>query len=864
MQTSLAQYATKRLSKDLNTEIHIGKVEITPLNSINLLDFYVVDLQADTILKTERLSVLLSNINLNKNEIKINKITLKNADIQLIKREGERGFSFQFILDYFSSENKEKNEGKDPYIIANKIELVNSRFRFKDYRAKSIYFGMDFTDLDASNINLTFSDFKNKGSNIKMKIKHLSSYEQSNFDLKNLTGNLEMDSNFVFIDSMEILTANSHLVTDYFRFDFDDPSYFEDDFEGKVKMTTRFRGSKLNFKDLGYFTSFFDGIDRTAEISGKFEGTVSDFKSKGLRIKLDRNTIFRGDLNMKGLPYSDRTTFFININKFTSNETELANLDVPPFNKKQKLELPKEIKGIGEIDITGQLSGKFDDFAGKLLAITSQGTVETEARYWEEGKTTHLDGKIIAENLNIGTFTDEDLGKLDANLQSKFAYNSNTGIALKTRGELPQFSYKGYNYKNIKVDGDFTEKSFKGNASIKDKNGAVDFLGFIDFETEIPKYDFKSKINKLNLSKLKLVNDSLEHVISADLRIKGTGIDLDNSNGNVIVTNLIYSQNDQTYTNKKIEINATQVDSTKEVKLNSDLADVTIKGQFLISELPTTFDIIGQKVVPALYSKLDTFTLDNQHYDFTVFLKDYSPINTLFTPDFDIANNTKASGSFTSKNEQFNLEVVSDSIQFGSNKFVNVDANLNKPTDILKLSVDIKKALVGDDFSLDNVQISSLIKEDHIMPSIKWKSENGDSYGKIQGDGYWYSQNYFDLLILPSYFTYKDRNWKIKEDASLIVDSNSFNFNGIELFNNYQEAVSVVGIISSDPEDVLKVYIDNFNIENINSLIGNKTTNYVGNVNGSACINNVYKQIEIVSDIYIDSLTVNDELVGDI
>ena len=39
---------------------------------------------------------------------------------------------------------------------------------------------MDFTDLDAKNINLTFSDFKNKGSNTKLKIKHLSRYYLEN------------------------------------------------------------------------------------------------------------------------------------------------------------------------------------------------------------------------------------------------------------------------------------------------------------------------------------------------------------------------------------------------------------------------------------------------------------------------------------------------------------------------------------------------------------------------------------------------------------------------------------------------------------------------------------------------------------
>lgn len=864
MQTTLAQFATQRLSKDLNTTIHVGKVEITPLNSINLIDFYALDLEKDTIIKTKSLSILMKNINLDKNLIKIKKITLNNADIQLIKRVGKKGFSFQFILDYFSIENKKKSDGESPLIAANSIELKNSRFRFKDYRAKSIYFGMDFTDLDAKNINLTFSEFKNKGSNIKLKIKHLSSYEKSSFNLKNLTGNLEMDSNFVLIDSMKIVTANSILVTDYFRFDFEDPSHFEDDFEEKVKMTTFFRESQLNFKDIGYFTSFFEGIDRTAEISGKFEGTVADFNSKNLRIKLDDNTLFKGDLDMKGLPFTEKTTFKIKIDKFTSNEKELANLDIPPFTKHKKLTLPKEINGMGEVDITGLLVGKFNDFKGSLVAITSQGTIETEARYWEEGNTTLLEGKVIAKNVNLGVFTDEDLGIMEANLDSKFSYSPKNGIVLTTKGELPQLSYKDYNYKNIKVDGDFTEKSFEGKASIKDKNGIVDFIGLINFENKIPKYDFKSKIKKLNLSKLKITNDTLEHILSARLWIKGEGMNSDNSNGNAIISNLEYYQNGEVYTNKKIELSSQQFDTVKELKLISDIANASIKGQFLISELSKTIDIIGQKVVPALYTSVDTVTVEKQHFNFDVHLKDYSPINKLFTPAVKIANNTVATGDFSSENQIFNLIIESDSIQYLSNRLLQINASLKKPTGILSLKIDIKNTHIGSDLSLDNVEITSLIKEDHIMPSIKWKSPDGENYGKIQGDGYWYSEEYFDFLILPSYFHFKDRDWTIKKEATLIVDSTSFNFNGIEIANNFDEVFSVVGTVSKDPEDVLKVYLDNFNIENINPFIGNSTTQYHGNINGSACISNVYKQIEIISDFYIDTLKVNNELVGDI
>ncbi len=865
VQTTLAQFATEQLSKDLNTTIHIGKVAITPLKSIELVDIYALDLEKDTIIKAQNISILMSNINLKGNKIKVKKVSLNEADIQLIKREGKHGFSFQFIIDHFQSETKKEKNNKPFLIIANKIELKNSRFRFKDYRAKAEYSGMDFTDLDAQGINLTFSEFKSLGSNIKVNIDHLSTIEKSKFNLKNFNGNVELDSNFVQIDKLKITTDKSEIVTDFFRFDFDDPSYWEDDYVNKIKMTSYFRKTSLNLSDLAYFTSFFEGIDREVLLSGKFEGTVSDFQTTDLFLKIDKNTEFRGDLAIKGLPKTSNTYFTSKNFVLKTNETELKRIDIPPFTQNQTISLPKEFDGLGDIDISGNITGKFDDLLGNILVTTDQGEVHADVRYWNTNNTSYLDGILIANELNVGHFANEkDLGNLSADLDTKFAWNSKNGIDLKAKGDISQISYNDYDYKDIKIDGQFTDKSFNGSASIKDKNGEIDFLGEVNLENEMPEYEFKTSVKNLNLTKLKLINDTNTHVITANVEIAGKGSNIDNSLGEINISDIIYKQNDLVYSKKQINITSSIKDSLRNIQLESDIADATLTGKFNTSDLPQTFDIVEQQIFPALFSSLDTFAITDEEFEFNILIKDYDPIYELFTPTFYISPNSTANGQLSSIKETFDFQLTADSIQYEANSFIMVDANLEKPSEILDLKVTMDKAKVGNDLHLDNVILTSLIKEDHIMPTIKWRSNNGSSYGKIQGDGYWYSEDYFDLLVLPSYFYFNERTWQIKEDATLIVDSTSLNFNGIEIYNNLGEAFSVVGTISNNPEDQLKVYLDNFDMSNLNPIIGNKNTQYYGNVNGSACVQNVYSQIEIISDLYIDKLKVNEELVGDV
>ena len=865
VQTSLAQTLTERISKDLGTTVSIDKLDIVPFNRVSLKKIIILDLEKDTVINAGSIDVLLSDLRLRENKLSIENLTLANADVHLIKRKGKKGFSFQFIIDYFSGEKKENSNSKNFLITAKKIKLKNSNFKFINNRSDATYYGMDYNDLQVNNINLTVSEFQNFGSNIKMKINHLSSTEKSKFVLSDFTGIVEMDSNFVHIDSLKITTPNSTLVTDYFRFEFKDPNDFDDDFINLVTMKTVFRNSNLNLKDLKYFTSYFEGIDRVVNVSGKFEGLVSDFKTKNLLLKLDKNTSFYGNIAMKGLPDTDKTTFKAKVHKFVSNERELNNLDVPPFDKHLKMSIPKEMEGFGDVSLRGNLAGRFDDLKGKLIAITSQGNLEVGARYWNENNTTFVDGNVVAENFNLGTFLkNRDLKELDADLETKLKWNSKEGIDLKAKGELPKIVYKGYKYTNIKIDGDITEKSFIGKASINDKNGIMDFDGKIEMDKEIPEFNFKTRVRSLNLAKLKLTSDSLERLISGNIEINGKGNSIDNSIGILKIKELEYIQEGEKYRNREINITSSEENGYKKVALFSDIADIEIGGKFEISMLQTSFELIGKKMFPAIFGFDDSMSIANQNFDFKVFVKNYNPIYKLFTPEINIAGNTKLNGNFKSEASVFEFLGQSDSISIGDNRLEKLTVKVEKPAEILTARVEVKQVNLSQNLQFDNVVFSSLIKEDHIMPSIKWKSKDGTNYGKIQGDGYWYSKDYFDFLILPSYVHFQNRNWEIEEDATLVIDSTSYSFSGIKATNNFGESISVEGNITENPKDLLYVYLDEFKVENLNSLLGNSATKYYGNINGSACLSSLYDSVKIESDFFIEELTVNKELVGDI
>jgi hypothetical protein len=868
VQTYLAQQLTKKLSENLNTTIHIERVNIHPLDKVTLEGVFALDLVNDTIIDAKFLEVKLASISFQKSNINIESVTLDEAKIQLIKPEGQTGFSFQFIIDYFSGEDKEDKKSSNNFTITgNRIELINSSFNFIDHRAKAIYYGMDFTDLRLRNINITLSNIKNKGSNIKARIEHISTLEKSNFHLTDFKGDVEIDSNFVHLDSLQIETVNSSLKTNFFRFEFDDPNYFEDDFENKVKMIANFKASKLNLKDLSYFTSFFEGIDRAVLFTGKFNGYVSDFKSTDLYIKLDHNTYYKGDIAMKGLPNNNLTTFNAKIDELVTNEYELEHIEIPPFTKHKRIELPKQLKGVGNIFLTGNLTGKFDDVKGNLLTRTNLGEIQSEAHYWVNKKTNTsiFNGTVRTQKFNIGKLTQlSDIKTITANLKANFVWNYKIGYDASINGKIASFFFKDYNYKNIIVDGDFNDAFFSGKANITDKNIKANFNGIIDLSKKTPEFRFKSNIESLNLDELHLTNDSVIRIICARVDVNGSGKNIDDANGNIIINDLVYYQDGIEYEAEEIEINAKTNDSSRVIELMSSIANISIDGNFKIAELPKSIDVIISKTLPALYEKRDSIKLEQQNFMFYGEVKDYSPIQELFTPGIHIEPTTSFNGDFNSDEGLFHFFSISDSIIIEKRKLENVKVDIKKLDEVLDLNITVDNLIFNEESSFENITFKSLLKDNLITPSLKWYSSDNDSYGFIQGNGYWYSVDYFDFLILPSYFHFNEHDWYTKDDASFIIEGTKLSFKDLEVRNEKDEAISVLGEISNNPNAVLKIYLDNFKINNFNTFLSSSKVKYYGTINGSTCITNVYDQAVIEADFFIDKLKANKELIGDV
>ena len=115
VQNSLVKTYTKRLSRQLNSDVHIGSIDLKFFDKLQVNDFRIISPENDTILIGDKL-VMDYNLQaiLGKAQLAIDHIHFDHATVNLSK--DENGISvFQYIVDHYTKPPEElTQEGTDP------------------------------------------------------------------------------------------------------------------------------------------------------------------------------------------------------------------------------------------------------------------------------------------------------------------------------------------------------------------------------------------------------------------------------------------------------------------------------------------------------------------------------------------------------------------------------------------------------------------------------------------------------------------------------------------------------------------------------------------------------------------------------
>ncbi len=857
MQTYVAQEAAKYLSKELHTTVSIKGLYVKPFKSIVLEDLLLLDLQGDTLANFPKFLVDINRFSLQDRILNINTVQLNDGTFYL-KKLKPKGSNLDFIINYFDSGTTEpKKKSKKFQILFDRIILNNVNFRYKNLNFNEKPQGINYEDIDVSELNGIFEGLNTRDHLLQTNIKNLTFREKSGFYLKNLSGLATIDSNLIEVKNL-LLTTNKTRLTNYYSMSFKSFGDFGD-YENKVRMKGNFVNSHISSSDIAFFAPSMKRIKLEIDVDGQITGLVNNLRAKNLSIKTGKATYIKGDFNMKGLPEWENTFMDMKIELAGTNKKDLDEFLTDVTGKKVKV-IPDIINKFGNINFNGHFTGFQNDFVAFGEFKTRLGRLKSDVNMkFDKSGVPSYTGSVKTYDFNIGDLLDENLlGRISSEL-----YVKGRGIEVKNlreelEGKISYIDFKGYRYRDVTVDGIFEKKQFDGNLKINDRNIQLDFAGGVNLNPELPVFNFRADVRNAKLKTLKLYTDSLK--VDAVFSSNFSGNDLDNIQGSLMLQEITLNNLRGVYKVDSVYLNAEGVDMNRSLRLNSDILDASLNGQYDLNTIVSYFKTIAKTYIPSLQTEIVKHK--TQVFDFRLTIKDFEPIAELISPGLEIDKQSILVGSFDSRNNTATMGGIIRRLKYSgivaNNIIIDESTNPNQLTAI----VTSDRIDFNDSLYVKNINISNILRNDSLALNVKLSDAEDanqlDLNGLIE-----FSVDTTKISILPSNLKINFEDWHIQEKVQIGFNKGKTKVDNFSLSNGAQE-LTMNGIISDQAEDLITLGLDNFKLQTLNPFLRKAGIKLSGRAHGKTKITSVLKSPQINDSLHIDSLGFNGTLIGNL
>jgi hypothetical protein len=280
--------------------------------------------------------------------------------------------------------------------------------------------GVNFENLDVSSIYGKFNDVHVINDSIFADIRKLRFNEKSGFIVNDFSGDAKLSDTEIRVEDLVIRSPFTEIKTDL-TFQFDSFAAF-DEFTSQVSWRSDFDNTKISFKDIAYFTDDLWGMDDTLIIDGNFKGKVNNFKGKDVTFLFGKNTSFRGNIVMNGLPKIEDTYIELTAHEIKSSRRDLQTIPLPPFDSAYHVEIPENLEALGIVKFKGRFTGFYNDFVAYGTISTALGNLSSDLnlKYDKKRNTTAYSGHLSSSQFNAGVIAKlPDLGKVTLSLDIK-------------------------------------------------------------------------------------------------------------------------------------------------------------------------------------------------------------------------------------------------------------------------------------------------------------------------------------------------------------------------------------------------------------------------------------------------------------
>lgn len=848
-------YISRLLTRELGTDVKVGDVEFHPFETLGLEDVLILDHHSDSLLFIQDLHSNIGLFTLKDKIFNLERIEFRNGLIRIIRYPGEDQDNIQSIIDKLSPEDSDKEKWEFSIESVGMFNMRMQRFDLNDETKNPGVF--DASHISLSKLNAELDEIELLEGGVRIRTSELSLEEHSGLRINRLDSKLHITGEQVDISDMILETAGSALYG-AISIDYSSPGSDE------LLIDANLDHSQLEVSDLRYFIPEYGGVNGSINLEAKIIGQLKDLLVQEASVGFGRGSTMYMDGRLRGLPNIDSLWIGADIRRFESEVNDLKYLPVPGM-KDQIAKLPEMADRIGRFRFDGNFTGYLEDFSSDGVLNTEIGEAQAriDVRIGQDNQDNIYDGLLTFKEIDLGHLLEnKDLGTASSSLDL-LVQGKGDDFKADVEGAVGHIHFKGYDYKNITVDGKLEEDLFNGFLSIRQPEADFDFEGLVDMRTSVPKFDFKATLFQADLRRIGFLDVEENNSLTGAFIAEFEGDDIDEFDGSFLAKGLSYCKDGEEFFFEDIAIFSNASERGRRVELKSSVLDASLEGKFRFNNLKEDMIVLFDEVMPSLYPEDYAGELRTSKFDFHLQFKNSTQLTKALLPSLSISVGTQIHGKLDSEKKDFSLKLDSKALNYNAIDLNGVVLDLQREEDIAYLSLTTDDMRWGDSLRfVDNFYTLNAYR-DSLETDFTWTLADKDASGSISALSIFYSADSVLTQLFPSQMLMSGDYWLTQGMSDFLYYEGQLGI-GPLVISSGKERIAIEGLVSKSPESRIDFEIQDFELVHVNKFLPEEVVQLDGSTNITGYATSIIGKPTVVADMRISDFRLASERIGDV
>ena len=788
-------------------------------------------------------------------------VSIRGAQVHL-RKEGKEGYNMHSLLQRLGGDTTLAPDTTTSWVI-DSASLQDMEFSIDDPQTAPLQDAFDYNHLKVHQIHAELANLKVQASKFEVDIRHFTcKHVDRPLFVDHLSTSLVLAPDRIQCQALQLQTGSSILrgscTVTY------DPSALPTAFYNSAYIKAYLDNTVLASEELGIFVPYFKQHKTSYSLCGEFAGKVNDFHIKDLQLAFgERGNHLKGNLSLRGLPKLQETVFDIELQQGVWHTKDL----LPYLDEKHY----KLIEAFALVKTQGHIYGKKDDFIAQATLDTDLGQIITDLAFQIDPATqlAKYKGALATHDFELGIWlNNRAVQKLDMQGQIAGAGLSLATAHFQLAANIAKLGFNNYEYANIYTNGAFAQAFFQGQITVDDPNLQFQADAVIDLSKDKDRIAIQGDLARACLQALQLTDTHA--TLSTQLSIVLQGLSLDNIKLDAQLNALCLGLADKEVQLDSLHVHTDQGVFGSLLELDSELVALKAEGDVACTTLASDFKQFLQGFQRRLtHSELSSPKNTFRPYTFAyqIHCKDINPLLRVFIADAYVAPGAQLEGSFSQHEvTAFSLKLAEvDTLAFKQHTWKDTQLALlaRQAQDSQAVSATVQLASKEQQWGTRNTteELACVISWENDQIDFTSTLGQTDDHNQLDVQGHAVLlDSTIELALSPSSIKLADHQWHVHPANCITIGKAWTQFQNFALVSEKQQ-VSLNGILSADPSQVLHLKVKNFSLDNLNLFVNKQLT---GELNAAAVLQGVLDQPHIDSDITLEQLTIDNFLVGDI